>query len=142
MSTKDSQFCQCLYFAAGAFARRMNRLAEEAFAPAGIAPSYAFVLMAANRKPGISPTELSNELMLTPSTITRLVEKLEAKGLAERRSVGRGTEVYPTAKSAALDAKLRAAWSTLYRNYTELLGEEAAKELTVSLFAASKKLGE
>ena len=142
MATKDSQFCQCLYFAAGAFARRMNGLAEEAFGPVGLAPSYAFVLIATNRKPGISPTELSDEMMLTPSTITRLVDKLESKGFLERRSVGRGTEIHPTAESSRLDKELRDAWSSLYTTYTDLLGEEPARDLTTSIYAACRRISE
>ena len=133
MPSNNSQFCNCLYYTAGAFARKMNQLAEEAFASTGLAPSYAFLLMAANRQPGISPSELSAELLLTPSTITRLVEKLETKGFVERKTHGRTTEVYPTQKSKDLDKALRNAWQNLYRTYTEELGEKESVVLTRSM---------
>ncbi len=142
MPTSDSQFCNCLHYTAAAFARKMNRLAEEAFAPTGLAPSYAFLLMAANHRPGITPTELSAELLLTPSTITRLVEKMEAKGFVERRTQGRQTEVHPTEKSRNLDQGLRDAWKNLYREYTALLGEEESFALTQSLNRAVRVLAE
>lgn len=141
MPTHDSQFCQCLFFAAGAFARSMNRRAEEAFAPTGLSPSHAFVVMAVNRKPGISPSDLSAELMLTPSTITRLMEKLESKGLIERRVSGRAVEVHPTDASRAVDADIRSAWKGLYDAYSALLGEEEANRLTSEIYAAVKTLG-
>ena len=118
----------------------MNSLAEEAFATTGLAPSYAFLLMAANRRPGISPSELSGELMLTPSTITRLVEKLEAKGFVQRKTQGRQTEVHPTEKSLTLDPELRSSWKKLYQEYTTLLGEKEAVSLTHSLNRAVQVL--
>ncbi|MCB0711387.1 MAG: winged helix-turn-helix transcriptional regulator [Ignavibacteriae bacterium] len=140
MSTNSSQFCNCLHYTATAFARKMNSLAEEAFATTGLAPSYAFLLMAANRRPGISPSELSGELMLTPSTITRLVEKLEAKGFVQRKTQGRQTEVHPTEKSLTLDPELRSSWKKLYQEYTTLLGEKEAVSLTHSLNRAVQVL--
>ena len=133
MPSHNSQFCNCLHYTAMAFARKMNGLAEEAFAWTGLAPSYAFLLMAANRRPGITPTELSGELMLTPSTITRLVEKLEGKGLVQRKTQGRQTEIYPTQKSLEIDQQLRNSWQQLYREYTAVLGEKEAVSLTHSL---------
>lgn len=133
-------FCQCLYYAAGAFGRKMNKLAEDAFAQTGLAPSYAFVLMAVNRKPGITPSELSGQMMLTPSTITRLVEKLEAKEYLERHPEGRVTTIHPTRKSKLLDKKLRASWKSLYEAYSEILGEESAQKLTADIYEASLKI--
>ncbi|MGE3801184.1 MAG: MarR family winged helix-turn-helix transcriptional regulator, partial [Candidatus Kapaibacterium sp.] len=85
------------------------------------------------RHPGITPTELSGELRLTPSTITRLVEKLEANGFVQRKTQGRQTEVHPTEKSLALDQQLRISWKNLYQEYTTLLGEKEAVSLTHSL---------
>jgi len=35
-------------------------------------------------------------MQLTPSTVTRLIEKMEHKGLLTRKPVGKFTEVYPT----------------------------------------------
>jgi len=37
-------------------------------------------------RPGIQPMQLSRKLQLTPSTITRLVEKMEYRGFLERQS--------------------------------------------------------
>lgn len=79
-------------------------------------------------------------MQLTPSTVTRLIEKMELRGFVERKSVGRITEVYPTTKSKQLDPKIKEAWLNLYRRYSKILGEEA-NDLTAAVYDAVKKLG-
>lgn len=141
MKKKDSIFCRCLYYSANALGRIMTKMAEEEFAVTGIAPSYAFLLMTVNSSPGIQPKDISEAMLLTPSTVTRLIEKLEHKGLVERKSVGKTTEVYPTEKSLKLNNKIKSAWSNLYDRYSEILGEEEGKRLTAEIYKASQQLG-
>jgi len=117
----------------------MTKMADEEFAITGLTSSYAFLLMTINHKPGIHPKEISEKMQLTPSTITRLLEKLELKKLIERKASGRIKEVYPTEKSLALDSKIKVAWGNLYRRYTTLIGEMDANHLTSSIYAAVKK---
>jgi len=136
---KDSIFCKCLYFSANGFARMMTKMAEEEFAVTGITPSYAFLLMSVNSNPGIHPKDISEAMLLTPSTVTRLLEKLEHKGLLERKSIGKITEVYPTEKSLKLNVTIKSAWSSLYDRYCEILGEDEAKKL-IEKFFLSKRL--
>jgi DNA-binding MarR family transcriptional regulator len=141
MGKKDSIFCRCLYYSANAFARLMTKMAEEEFSITGLSPSYAFLLMSVNDKPGIHPKELSEVMLLTPSTVTRLLEKLEHKGLLERKSIGKITEVHPTIKSLKINDNIKAAWSNLYDRYSEILGEEEGKSLTAEIYKASQKIG-
>ena len=140
MKEGKEKYCGCLYYSANALGRIMTKMAEEAFAPTGLAPSYAFMLMSVNHKPGIQPMALSDHMQLTPSTVTRLLEKLELKRLVERKSVGRATEVYPTKKSLGLQPEIQASWKRLKDNYTAIIGEDMAKRLTADAFAASQKL--
>lgn len=141
MAQEDSKYCGCLYYSANALARVMTKLAEDAFATTGLAPSYAFLLMSVNEKPGIQPKEISEHMQLAPSTVTRLIEKLEYKGLLTRNSCGRATEVLPSAEGKQLQPKLKAAWRDLHARYEELIGEETAKRLTAEIYEVSKKLG-
>lgn len=78
-------------------------MAEEEFAVTGLAPSQAFLLMAVNDKPGIQPKEISAQMQLTASTVTRLIEKMEQRRFLERKFIGKFTKVYPTLKSRKLD---------------------------------------
>ena len=92
----EKQYCTCLYYSANALSRKLTKMAEDAFASTGLAPSYAFLMMSINKQPGLHPKELSEIMMLMPSTVTRLIEKLELKGLAERKYEGKYTYVLPT----------------------------------------------
>lgn len=140
MNTNKAEYCRCLYFSANALARAITKMAEEIFAPTGLHPSYAFLVMSVNKYPGISAGDLAEMMRLSPSTITRLVEKLEEKQLARRMSEGKSTLVFPTPASVALDGQVRAAWSALYKRYIAVLGEETAGQLTALAFEASRQL--
>ena len=115
-------------------------MADEEFAITGLSSSYAFLLMTVNSKPGIQPKEISEQMQLTASTITRLIEKMEQKKMLERKSLGRTTAVYPTDKSLELDKKIKEAWKNLYNRYSLLIEEEEAKKLTACIYDTVKKL--
>ena len=140
MKKKDSQYCQCLYYSANALARIMTRIADEEFASLGITPSYAFLIMSVNNKPGIQPGEISGEMQLTPSTVTRLIEKMEHKGFLERRSNGKFTEVYPTSAGEEMIPRIKSCWMNLYLRYSGILGEESGRRLTSMIYDAVRKL--
>lgn len=130
------KYCNCLYFSANALSRVLTRLAEESFASTGLSPSHAFVLMRVNEAPGIQPTALSGIMQLSPSTVTRLVEKLESKGLVTRHTTGKTTAIFPTDASQQLQYRLQTSWKSLYTRYAEVLGADAAKQLTEATHAA------
>lgn len=134
------EFCQCLFYSAAALARTLNRFAEEEFAPLGLAPTYGFLLMTVNAHAGVQPTRIAAIMQLTPSTITRLIEKMEAEGYLRRETSGRVTAVYATARAKRLDPKLRAAWRRLYDRYARTLTPEFSQTLTRDIFAASETL--
>lgn len=138
----DSKYCGCLYFSANALARIITKMAEEEFSSTGLSPSYAFLVMSINENPGIQPRDLSAEMQLTPSTITRLIEKLEYKNLVIRKTVGKFTEVYPTEKSILLGETIKKSWMNLYTRYSEILGDDEGKKLTAQIYSAIKKLEE
>lgn len=136
----DSKYCGCLYYSANALARIITKMAEEEFSITGFSPSYGFLIMSINSKPGIQPKELSEIMLLTPSTITRLIEKLEHKGIVERKSSGKISKIFPTSKSIELESVIKEAWSKLFQRYSNLLGEENGKKLTSEIYSAIKLL--
>ena len=141
MAKADSPYCNCLYYSSNALGRVMTKMAEEEFATTGLAPSYAFLLLSVKSDPGISPGAISEKMQLTPSTVTRLIEKMEVRGYLERKSAGRAVEVYLTTEGVKLIPGIKKAWRSLYRRYADLLGEENARQLTVATYEASKQLG-
>lgn len=129
-----------MYYSANVLARIITKFAEEEFGTIGMSPSHAFLLMTINDKPGIRPMEISEIMMLSPSTITRFIEKMENKEYVWRKTVGKFIEVYPTDKCLSVNTKLHKAWKNLYNRYTHILGESHARLLTMTIYEAAKKL--
>lgn len=140
MSNKPHPFDHCLNFAAGALSRAMNRLAEEAFGRVGLSPSLAYLLIQISDRPGIPLGRVADVLMLDASTLTRLVEKLEAKGWVERRADGRGRLLFLTPAGAQRVPAVRQAWTELEAAYVSILGEDHARVITQLSLATGRKL--
>jgi DNA-binding MarR family transcriptional regulator len=130
----------CLYFTINKLSRAITRMAEDSFKKTGLSPTYAFLLMLVNNKPGISQSELAEELHMTPSTITRFIDKLVIKGLIERKAEGKRSFIFPTEAGENTQEEIKEAWKDLYRTYSAVLGEDAGKELTVLIREAGNTL--
>ena len=140
MEKELPDYCGCLYYSVNALSRILTRKADEAFAKTGLSSSYAFLLMTVNHKPGINRKLISQIMHVTPSTVTRLIEKMEFRGYLERKQCGRCTEVFPTQASLDLDPTIRKAWIELFEDYSETLGKKAAKDLTQAITRATQDL--
>lgn len=140
MSEQQNPYCQCLFYSANALSRVMNRMAERAFAPTGLAPSYAFLLMTVNNHPSIQPSLISEIMMLAPSTVTRLIEKMEKQGFLTREKEGKAIYVYPTAKAEEMQLLIKQCWKKLHETYVAILGEEESKKLTGLAYEATIKM--
>lgn len=136
----DASYAECLYYAANAFARLMAKMADEAFAPTGLGSSYAVLMVTVNNHPGICPRDISQRMQLSPSTVTRLIEKMEYRGYLRRHSTGKFTEVYPTERGTALLPVIKEAWQVLQARYEEVLGEAEAQALVQQITGAVAQL--
>ena len=121
-------------------ARKIEKLANESWKKVGLAPSHAYLLMLAIDEPGIQPSALVKQLLLTPSTITRLIEKLEEKKLVIRTTEGKLTNVYPTPKARALLPELRECLNDFYQNYSSIIGKEESARLVTNMNKLVDKL--
>lgn len=135
-----TRFSACLLFSANALARAITAIGDEEFGRLGLAYSHAYLLAEVVEQPGITPTSLSDALYLTPSTITRLIEKLEQKGLVTRRTEGKNTLVYPTESGLAMAGQVQAAWDVTWQRYSAALGPDEARQLTQLVFKAAQSL--
>jgi len=99
MNSSESKYAECLYFTTNALARKVEKLAIKSWKPVNLSPSHAYLLMLVIEQPGIQPGFISDHLQLTPSTVTRLIEKLEERKLLIRTSSGKISNVYPTPRA-------------------------------------------
>ncbi|MGG4142542.1 MarR family transcriptional regulator [Paenibacillus algorifonticola] len=136
----DAFLHSCMYFTTNRLSRAITRMADEAFATTGLAPAYGYLIRLVVGKPGIAQKELSEKLYITPSTLTRFIDKLEAKQLVERQVQGKTVLVYPTNKGKELVPSLREASLKLKATYEAILGKELADQLTHDHEIASEQL--
>ncbi|MBX9781863.1 MAG: MarR family transcriptional regulator [Chitinophagaceae bacterium] len=129
-----------MYFSSNALARKIEKLAQESWKPVGLSPSHAYLLMLVIEEPGIQPTALVEQLLLTPSTITRLIEKLEEKKLVVRTTEGKSTNVYATPKAKQMLPQLNKCLGHFYENYSTILGREESARLVQNMNKVTDKL--
>lgn len=142
MKATSSKYRHCMYFIANALGRRIEKLAMETWKQVDLSPSHAYLLLLVIEEPGIQPTGLSEQLLLTPSTITRLIEKLEDKELVTRSTAGKLTRVYPTEKAKALLPKLLECVNHFTEHSTRILGAEESLRMVNNMAALADKLPE
>ncbi len=142
MKTSESRYRQCMYFASNALARKMEKLASENWAKVDLSPSHAYLLMIAIEEPGVQPGKLAGELQLKPSTVTRLLEKLEDKKLVVRITEGKNTNVYATPKGQELLPVLKRCVDDFYQGYAHILGPNEGANMLSSMNKLSDALPE
>jgi DNA-binding MarR family transcriptional regulator len=142
MKTTDSKYSKCLYFAANALARKIEKLAIEIWKPLDLSPSHAYLLMMVIEQPGLQPGCIANHLQLTPSTITRLIEKLEEKQLVERITEGKTTAVFASTQGAALEPLLKQCIDTFFEKSCCKLGKEESERMVEDMCLLADKLDE
>ena len=140
MKTSESKYCKCLYFTANALARKVEKLAQESWRKVDLSPSHAYLLMLALEEPGLQPGMIADQLQLQPSTITRLIEKLEDKKLLIRVTEGKATNVYPTARAKDMLPKLKECLHDFYNKYSAILGKDESGKLVQSMSKVADKL--
>jgi DNA-binding MarR family transcriptional regulator len=140
MKTSESKYCSCLYFTANALARKVEKIAIESWKKVDLSPSHAYLLMLTLEVPGIQAGQLAEQLQLTPSTITRLLQKLEERKLVIRASEGKQTNVYPTQKGRELKPLLKQCIDDANERFAKVLGKEESKQLIRNMNLVADKL--
>ena len=140
MKCSESKYSKCLYFTANAFARMVEKMAIESWKPVNLSPSHAYLLMMVMDEPGAQPGNISNHLQLSPSTVTRLMDKLEEKKLLVRTTEGKQTNVYPTPKAKALLPDLKKCLEHFFKTCNDVLGKETSSSMVSSLNLVADKL--
>ena len=133
LDLKKYQLESCLFFSTVKLARELSKVADEAFAKTGLSPSHAMLLYIINDKGGVQQKAIGETLHLTPSTITRLIEKLEQKGYVAKQSEGKTVFLGTSEAGQAMQTALSEAFNQLHAVYENILTpEETLSFLTLS----------
>lgn len=127
----------CLYFTANSLSRYINEMAEDAFKITGMAPSYGYLMLLLIDKAGLSQNELSEEMNVKASTMTRFIEKLVNKKYVTKVQDGRSALIFPTKLGMELKDPINKALAILFDMYCEKLGKEFAVKLTEDIHKAN-----
>ena len=130
-------FERCLYFNINALARAVNRTWDEAFAEFDLSPSHAYLLRLILSNPGLTPKQLSKELKLEKSTVTRFLDALEKKGFLQRKKSTSGDAreqaIHPTKKSDKIASQLEGKGEMLYQKMISNIGKSELTTLVKEL---------
>ncbi|WP_159459746.1 MarR family winged helix-turn-helix transcriptional regulator [Scatolibacter rhodanostii] len=124
---KERQNCRldgCLFFSITKLAREFSKLAENAFSKTGLSPSHAVLLYIINLKGSMQQKDVGELLHLTPSTITRLIDKLERKGYVAKQLEGKNVCLLSTEKGQSQQDLIIDAWNLLHKDYQDILTQE------------------
>ncbi|MDH5483659.1 MAG: MarR family transcriptional regulator [Gammaproteobacteria bacterium] len=120
-------FERCLYFNINALTRAVNRIWDDAFAEFGLSPSHAYLLRLVLSNPGLTPKQISQELKLEKSTVTRFLDALAKKAFIIRKQGisgdAREQGIYPTKKSEKITLELEEKGNQLYQKMIDSIGK-------------------
>jgi len=142
MKTSESQYSRCIYFTTNALARKVEKMAAGVWKKVDLSPSHAYLLLLVLDEPGLQPNILAGHLQLQPSTVTRLIEKLEEKKLAVRTVEGKITNVYPTPKAREIWPKMKECLQEFTRLCATTMGSDESQKLVVGMGRMADKLSD
>jgi len=116
-----------LAFLLAAAARRLNEACDARMRPLGLTRSQWLVIAYVSRVPGINQRQLAREADLGVMAVTGLLDRMQAKGLIERRPQSadrRANAVHLTPRSRALVRRMNAAAARVLEDVFEPLSTE------------------
>ena len=133
-------FAYSLYFSAGALAREVEKLATACWKPVGLSPSQGQIIIFLLDVSMTGPAIIARTLLLSRSTVTRLLDGLERKELILRFAYDGVTTVTLSQKAMALEEEFLKCDREMSRRWTGLLGDDHATGLMKQMNKATDKL--
>lgn len=112
-----------LFFLSSALYRKLRSEANEVFATTGLSYSHALILVLVHKDPEIQPSVLAERMHLKPSTVTRLVQKLETHQLVKKESNGRAISIACTSEGGKVAEEIEQKWHKLVNQKKDELGD-------------------
>ena len=137
-------FDRCLYFNTNHLARTVGKIWQEAFDEVGLAPAHAYLLRLVLQQPGIAQKEISDELHLEKSTITRFIDKMVDQGYLERRSIhssnAKAQNIFPTNKAKNISNRLEEIGNSLFEKMGNAVGTSTRDQLVKNIKKTTTEL--
>ncbi|MFC6261738.1 MarR family winged helix-turn-helix transcriptional regulator [Levilactobacillus fujinensis] len=131
----------CAYFTAARYMRSIEQLADKIYAPTGMKPAYAYIMMTLEDSNPLTIQQLSRRLGYERSSISRMVKTLAAKQLVTLTPQGRATLISLSATSAAFLQSANDCLMVFGQTTTDLLGDQKAP-MTKLLTSNNQKIRE
>ncbi len=120
----EINLCECSFYSASKLGRIFSNKTEEIFASLGLGGNYALLLTALYDFKSVTPLVIADAISLSPSTITRFVDKLILKGYVIKEISGKNSFISLTKKGEEIYPDLLEGWKRLKEYYIEFLGED------------------
>jgi Transcriptional regulators len=140
MQNNESVLAKCLFFTSNRLSNIMRKVADEAFSDLEVSSSYVYLLVIVNQYIGITQSELSEKLDVSPSTCTRFVDKLVSQDILRKEYDWKTAHIYLTDKGRDICEKIDVSFMKLYKCYTDILGEDVSNNLAKEMWNASEML--
>lgn len=131
----------CAYFTAARYMRSVEQLADRFYAPTGMKPAYAYIMLALEDQHPQTIKALSTRLGYERSSISRMVKTLANRQLVRLSAQGRATSIDLTTTSADFLQTANACLRAFSQATDDLLGETKAP-MTELLTTNNQKLRE
>ena len=135
----DSILQKCLFFTANRLANVLRRIVNDVYSETGIAAPYVYLLIVVNQYPGITITELSEKLDISPSTCTRFVDALVKQGILKKEQKWKTVHVdltdYGREKTESIDAGI----AKFREKCTQIISSEEYDELAKAMSRTADK---
>lgn len=133
-------FKDCILFNSKKLERSLTKIAEEEFANIGLHHTYGYILSVVARAGYTKTKNISCELALDSSTVTRMVSKLEREGLIKKGSDNSPCDISLTTAGEAVMPEVIKAWDAFHKRVNDMLGEDSAEQIVQELNVINQKL--
>ena len=116
---------KCIYFSISKMFRIVNKIAEESFEKIDIYPTHGFLMIILKEEEnGLTVNQISETLAIAPSTVTRFVDKLIAKGYVKREKSGKNSITKITVEGLKIIPDIYKSWDGISEKIEEVIGNE------------------
>jgi len=135
-------FERCLFFNSNGLVRKLNRIWDDAYKETGLSAPHAYMLRMVAAEPNLMQKDISEQLQLEKSTITRFANVLIDKGLIVKQATedGRQNSLVATTQGKRLAKKLNKIGDSLYHKMQKQLGGKNFNDTVRQIKLASNHL--